>query len=397
MASAISGIAGLRGTGQFDTDHRPTNYRQVYTLLEPNGDAPLQALLSMTKSESTDDPKYNNFRDHLPDRAMVVNGAVADTTTTAVVLDDSDENAFIVAGTILVNINSGEVMHVSAYNDATNTVTVERNIGGTSETIADDDELFIAGFAAAEGADTPTPISFDSTVAYNYTQIFRFAFSLTRTMQHTYLRTGSKEQEMREKSLKLHMADIERAMFFGIKHEKNGTTANPTRFTGGILNEITGITDLDSASTANTMTEDEFDRLLIDDVFAWGSKEKLAFVGPKVAGHMQALAKDRWAPTSVEGTYGVSFVRYKTFAGDILMHVHPQFRQIPQMQDAAIFLDFPYIRYRYLEGSDTSLLKNRQDNGVDAVTHEWLTECGMELLQDMPHHAILNWENLVAP
>ena len=39
-------IQGLRGTGEFDTDFRPKNYRELFTLLEPNGSAPFNALLA---------------------------------------------------------------------------------------------------------------------------------------------------------------------------------------------------------------------------------------------------------------------------------------------------------------------------------------------------------------
>jgi len=389
-APVVVGIQGLRGTGTFSADFRPTNYRELYTLLEPNGDAPLQALLSMTGSESTDDPKYNNFRDHMPDRKVLVNGAVASAVTTTVVLADSDENKFIVAGSILINSQTGEVMHVSAYVDSTNTLTVVRNLGGTTHQIADEAPLFVAGFAAKEGADTPDSVSFDSTVAYNYTQIFRQAFSLTGSLQHTYLRTGSKEDEMRAKALKIHMSDIERAMFFGVKHIIDGSTSEPTRFTGGIINEITGVSDV-ATDSAGVMTEDTFDRLLINTIFAWGSKEKLFFCGPTIAGHLQSFGKDRWSPSQVSGTYGVNFVRYQTFAGDLLVHVHPQFRQIPGMTASAVIIDFPHVRYRYLEGRDTQLLENRQGNGEDRTKHEYLTECGLELLQDLPHHYIKGW------
>lgn len=59
------GIIGLRGTGEFSTDFRPTNYRELFALLEPNGTAPLNALLSMTNGEETDDPKFNHFRDEM--------------------------------------------------------------------------------------------------------------------------------------------------------------------------------------------------------------------------------------------------------------------------------------------------------------------------------------------
>ena len=57
------GVQGLRGSGEFTSDFRPTNYRELFTLLEPNGSAPFNALLAMTSGEATHDPKFNHFRD----------------------------------------------------------------------------------------------------------------------------------------------------------------------------------------------------------------------------------------------------------------------------------------------------------------------------------------------
>ena len=59
----VTAINGLRGPGSFGPDFRPTNYRETLTLLEPNGSAPLNALLAMTSGEASDDPKINLFRD----------------------------------------------------------------------------------------------------------------------------------------------------------------------------------------------------------------------------------------------------------------------------------------------------------------------------------------------
>lgn len=392
----MAAITGLRGTGEFSTDFRPKNYRELFTLLEPNGNAPLNALLAMGSSESTNDPEYKNFRDELPDRALKVNGAVASTSTGTITIDASDDNKFAVKGAIIVNSETGEVMHVTADTTST-TLTVTRNIGGTTFQIADNADLFIAGFAAAEGADTPTAISFDATVASNYTQIFRTAFAVSNTLRSTYLRTGDKLEEAMTKALKLHMSDIERAMFFGKKHESNGSTSQPTRFTGGLINSLSTVVDITTGyasyggSSAGQMTEEGFDALLISTIFKYGSKQKIAFVGETVANQLQQIGKARWQPTQIDGTYGLSLTRYNTFAGDLLVHLHPQFRQIPGMKSAMIIVDFPYLNYRYLEGRDTSLLENRQSNGADSVTHEYLTECGLELTQDKVHAYIKGW------
>ena len=110
----MAAIQGLRGTGEFTTDFRPRNYRELFTLLEPNGNAPLNALLAMGSSEGTDDPEYKNFRDELPDRKMKVDGAVASTSTTTITIDASDDNKFAISGSIVVNSETGEVMHVTA-------------------------------------------------------------------------------------------------------------------------------------------------------------------------------------------------------------------------------------------------------------------------------------------
>jgi len=387
----MAAIQGLRGTGQFTSDFRPKNYRELYTLLEPNGNAPLNALLSMTSSESTDDPEYKNFRDELPDRKLTVNGAVASTSTTSITIDAGNDNLFAVKGTMIVNASTGEVMRCTADSTATG-LTVERNIGGTSHQIADNAELFIAGTAFEEGATSPTGVSFDASVASNFTQIFRTAFKVTETLRATNLRTGDKEDEMATKALKLHMQDIERAMFFGKKHESNGSTSQPLRFTGGLTTTMSSVIDRSTAS--NTMTEDQFDRALIEDVFAFGSKQKIMFCGAKVAGHLQKFGKNRWQPTQVEGTYGVNVTQYSTFAGDLMVHLHPQFRQVPGMDNAAVILDFPYLKYRFMEGRDTALLRDRQATDEDAVKHEYLTECGLELLQDKVHTYIKNWTNI---
>ena len=97
----MAAIQGLRGTGTFSTDFRPKNYRELYSLLEPNGSAPLQALLAMTSSEATDDPEYKNFRDELPARTLQINGAV-NNSATSLTVDAGNDNLFAVAGTIVV-------------------------------------------------------------------------------------------------------------------------------------------------------------------------------------------------------------------------------------------------------------------------------------------------------
>tara|TARA_B100000749_G_scaffold113073_1_gene86359 strand:+ start:4536 stop:5708 length:1173 start_codon:yes stop_codon:yes gene_type:complete len=389
----MAAIQGLRGTGQFTTDFRPTNYRELFTLLEPNGSAPLQALLAMSSSESTDDPKYNHFRDELPDRTITVNGAL-NSSATSVAFDAGDDN-FLIVGTMLFNPLTSEMMSVAADSTATPVTVVRGASGTTAAAVADNQELVIAGFADQEGGTAPTAVSFDPTTDFNFTQIFKTAIQVSGTLQNTKLRTGDKEQESLTKALKLHMGDIERAFFFGTRNEANGSTASPTRHTGGLLSFITSITDCASATaSANKMTEKEFDRFLVEDIFAFGSNEKVAFCGPRTISNMMEVGKGRWSPTQIDNAYGVAFTRYTTFAGDLLVYMHPMFRQITSMAQEMIILDMNHLNYRYMAGRDTQLIRDIQTNDFDGVKHMYMSECGLEMTQQKVHHRIKNWSAL---
>jgi hypothetical protein len=392
-------IAGLRGTGQFDENTRPTNWRETFTLLEPNGTAPLNALLSFAHSTPTDDPKYNHFRDELPSRVLKVATAATDAATSIVVTAD-DNVPFVVENATLYNTRTGEVMRATAdANTGTNTLTVARGAGGdsTKKAVTVGDELVIIGYAAKEGSGKPSVATFDPTTDYNYTQIFKTGVSITGTLKQTYLRTGDKESEMLTKALKNHMADIERAFFFGQRAIEDANTATPRRYTGGLFSMIPNVIDAASAfENENVITEYEFDRLLIEDLFAWGSKEKVMFCGPRVISNLMQIAKNRWQPTAVDNAYGVSFARYHTFAGDLLVYMHPLFRQIPSMNANGIILDMDALGYRYMNGRDTTLKRDVQANDVDASEHFYITECGLELLQAKPHAIIRNWKDVKA-
>ena len=106
---------------------------------------------------------------------------------------------------------------------------------------------------------------------------------------------------------------------------------------------------------------------------------------------MQEIAKNRWTPQQVTGSYGVNMSRYSTFAGDLNVILHPMFRQIPSLKNAMVILDIPYVKYRSLANSDTQLQRDIEAPDADASKHQYLTECGLELCQGKVHHVVKNW------
>jgi hypothetical protein len=106
------------------------------------------------------------------------------------------------------------------------------------------------------------------------------------------------------------------------------------------------------------------------------------------------VGKNRWQPTQIDNAYGVSLSRYTTYAGDLLVYMHPMFRQIPNMDQEMVVLDMNEIKYRYMQGRDTQLIRDIQTPDFDGVKHMYQTECGLEMTQAKVHHRIKGWSGV---
>lgn len=388
----MTAILGLLGTGDFPADHRPQNWREKFLMLQPNGSAPLTAILSMLPSEQTDDPVFNNFRKNLPDFKFTQSGAAlaGDVTLTATSAADA---SYIKVGSMLRNWRTGEVVKVTAKPTGT-TFTVTRGVGnaGTGIAVNDQDTFFLIGDANSEGAGAPEAIAWNAASNSNYTQIFREPVRITRTAAKTNFRTGDQYKEKVKDALLMHMLKIERAILFGKKDSITGANGEPERYTAGIISQLTS--NVLDVSGTGIMSETTFDTFLAQYAFAYGASEKLALVGWKVADLLQRIAKGRWEINQVDGkdAYGIAFTRYTTPFGDLIVKTHPQFRMIPGAEKQMLILDTQDLRYRYVD--DTALLKDRQQPDADGVMDEYLTECGLELLQEKTHALITGWNAL---
>ena len=90
----MAAVAGLRGTGDWGTDERPKNFRELIMWRNPNGSAPLFALTSRIASESVNDPEFN-WWDEPNDliRLQLNDGTGMTSGDTAFVVDSPDPSA----------------------------------------------------------------------------------------------------------------------------------------------------------------------------------------------------------------------------------------------------------------------------------------------------------------
>lgn len=369
---------GLTGSGRFTADERPKNWREMQLLLNPNGEAPLTGLMSKTgKSQGTDDAEFNWWEKRLPTQRMQVTGAQTGADT-AIELVSGAKDA--VLGSILRNERTGEHVKVVADPTTDTALTVQRQFGTVPAAAMNDlDWLVVVGNTHPEGSSIPTAKSYAPTKLYNLCQIFRMPLSMTRTARKTRLRwdnTGPYREAKRE-ALQLHAIEMEKAFIFGQKFETTGANGQPERETGGILSFLT--TNVGGQFDVNgTLTEDELD-LLCEEIFRYGSTEKLVLCGSTFARTITKLAKTgstiNLVPT--DQTYGLKIVEYISAFGTLMLKMHPLFNQHPEWRKDALVLDIDNLVYRYID--DTMFIRNRQNPGDDLSKDEFLTECGLEV------------------
>ena len=90
--------------------------------------------------------------------------------------------------------------------------------------------------------------------------------------------------------------------------------------------------------------------------------------------------------------------RVFTPQGTLILKTHPLFNQIQSgatgggdyhaMDTWMLILDMADFVYRPLKESDTQYLPNRQANGVDGLTSEYLTEMGLEVHHGKHHYLV---------
>ena len=273
----------------------------------------------------------------------------------------------------------------------------------------------IKGTANQEGGRSGQGIFQTPVNPANRTQIFRSAFSLTRTALKGGLlfdKSGPYNMMAKENGMR-HMLEMEKAFLFGDNHvvavpdPETGDLTDETQ-TGGVIwflqqwemaasiyrstastpaAAITSNTDPDkriidcggsiTKAAYNTYLSNLF-RVTMDKGY-----EKICLCG---AGYISAINtlfdRDRMVQTTfTEPSTKARFVVYshETLFGTVHYKTHPLFTQDPDLTNSGMYLDLGNLRFRPLTDSDTKFLKGRQNNDRDGRKDEWISEAGLEL------------------
>ena len=379
----MSNITGVRTTTNITQNRRVVDMADKIALLQPNV-APFITVLKKAKNDTrvVYNPKFEWLEDDLLGIRTLANGA-ANNTVTSINVDDG---SIFRIGDIAKVPSTGECVLITGV--SANALTVTRGYGSTNAAaIADDAEILIIGNAQAENAGAREVKSTQETPCYNYTQIFRTPVSLSNTENASKLYGGKDQNYQRAKALIEHKRDIANALYFG--QRKEDTSGNtPRRTMGGILEFLSGASQVQSfASSGGTaLTYNNFDAMVAQKVFAYGSQEKLLVAGPKLAAMINSWAvSDLVTDVGKDKTYGMRVKNLITSYGDLKVIYDPLLAEAETYSGYGFVLDMENVRYVYLNGRDTKLNTNIQNNDVDGIMDEYITECSLEFKQPKTH------------
>ncbi len=356
------------GTVAVAAERRKLDRRDRIYLLEPNRN-PLILLLRRLNKQSCISAKFEYLLDEatpITDRINNSGGYTAGATSLVV-----DNGSYFFVNCFVQVQRTGEIMHVTAV--STNTLTAVRSWGGTAEAALNDNEqLTILGGGAAEGAAAEDPRAVVAANAVNYTQIFRDGFASTGTLQASSLYGGDyMAYQARARGIE-HAKYMELAFWFG-ESIANVAGSAARRTTGGIKEWIT----TNSYNFGGALTEEEME-VAAETAFRYGERKvRFLFCGRAAASNVTLLGIGKVRHVATDKMIGLQASQYQTTHGVWNIIPHDLFEgDTNKVGGFSVSLD--ELAYRFLKGRDTKLRTNIQNNDVDGMENEWLTEAGLE-------------------
>jgi hypothetical protein len=377
MTEPLTGVRGTKYSQGTESSLVRDVADKIY-LLQPD-DAPLTTFTrGIGGKEVADNPKFEWLEDDLKPGTVTVSGSVG-TSTTLVITAGQDTR--LRAGDILI-APSGESMLATTVTSATN-IAVTRSMGAvTSDTLADGDQLVIAGNALAEGSDAVASVYTKKETLYNYVQIFKDTVTLTEVQDASKSYGGADRKYQQMKKAIEHKRGIEQAFLLGDRFEE--TTGQAIRGTGGLNFFITS----NVTNVGGVLTEADFEdflRTLFRYSPAMSSPKKLMLANPIMISGINFWAKNALQISQSEKSYGIRIATYRSGHGDLDIVRHWLLSDLTEWDDYSFFLDPANIKYRYLPGLDTKLHLDTGAKSISSFQDEYRTYCGLQVMQEKTH------------
>lgn len=283
-------------------------------------------------------------------------------------------------------VSTGEVLFVRGISGTI--ITVQRGFGGTAVTPINptanaDVAVQRIGTAFQEGSERPGAVATQGMPRFNYLQIFRNSYAVTRTATMVSTNEGDLLQRVKRECLLFHTEDIERSILLGVRAE--GNIANqPFRSFDGILRQL----DMNNASPAGGILTERalnnfFERVFSVKMRGSNTNERIGICGSRWLTLFNDMVKQSsfFERTVTDSVYGMDYTTYLTPHGKITFIPHQLFNTMPGREADLVVLhpDSVHLYYMY-EGQEEDRDSNpRLANGIDGTIGGLVTEMGMIL------------------
>ncbi|MGC8807874.1 MAG: SU10 major capsid protein [Thiomonas sp.] len=377
-------FAGLRGTGDWAADERPKDFREYILWANPNGTAPLTALLSKAASQKASDPEFIWWEEKLEAiRVQLTTGYTATDTTFAI----TGGGLRLVPGDVLMIEKTesasydNEFVEVSSVTNDTTIVVKRGQAGSTAGTVASGSYLTKVGSAFAEGTRAPLNTGRNPNKLFNYCEIFKTTVESTRTATQTELRTGDSWKNDKKRRAFDHSVDLEMAFLFGRRYETLGDNGKPKRYTGGLRYFLsTNVTIFTTTPTEDTFLNAVY-KVFDYNKDSGAGDERIVLCGNGALNSLNKLA--RTSPSSritfkeVIKLYGMNLQLWILPQGTLAVRTHPLMNLHGRFTYSMFIIDPTNLKYRYL--LDTTFKDNVQLPDEDTRKGMWITEAGLEV------------------
>jgi hypothetical protein len=394
----MSAVAGLRATGDFGTDERPKDFREMILWRNPKGTAPIFALTARAKKRVTTDPEFKWWNEP-NDNVRLQVSVEAGSTVTTITVDSSDPTAanfervwgtatHLKAGDVLIvektetSTYDNELIEVVSVLSDTQFV-VKRGVANTvAATIPNDAYLTLIGSAYAEGTDAPPATARNPIQFYNYCQIFKDTYELSNTADKTTYRTGNPWSNDKKRKTFDHARNIEWGILLGKRYETTGDNGKPKRYMGGLRTFIPeqNQTVFGVNITVNTFLDAVYP---VFDYDTPAGDERIGFCGNSALNALnKAIQADSNSDINFEGpveVFGMNFRKFVMPQGTLYLKTHPLLNRHTTWTKSMYVMDFDAIRYVHMKDRDTKSKDDVQTDSEDVRRGFFQTECSLQV------------------
>lgn len=261
----------------------------------------------------------------------------------------------------------------------------------------------IVSNAYEEGSDPSTSKTSSATTQYNYIQIQKDSFQLSRATLQSELHGGDDLKYQTKIAGIEHARKIESHLWFGVRASVAAGTTIGGSATEGILYTTGGILGQFLTTNSNAAVTQVSNGILTEatflawlrDVFTYDSdKPRYVFCSALVAEAISGWAGAKLKVLPKDKTYGININRYICAHGEVYIINNRRIFEAGAAANGtdyagyAVALELGSVTYRYLEGSDTWLQTAIQTPGSLRRKDEYVTYFGLEF-HNVEKHGLL--------